>query len=175
MELYATVARVQGASLYFQLKARHPFSAQERITLSLGWLHDREGLFAAMWEDLLEGIYTPYPNLDPYPGFSWSSTSDILWIILSANKMVSSFRLSAVGILNAGTTTLHGSNLSGDWYRYEFPNLGYLLDFQAARNMTDRLSLEVFYLMASGDDAPFRSVREAERLGSFRRRSISAT
>ncbi len=142
-EFYVTVAQVQGSSLYFQLKALHPLTTYERIALSLGWLHDTDGFFAE------------------------HSTSDLLWVTLSANKMVSSFRLSAVGILNAGTITLYRNNSFGQWSRSDFPVLGYLLDLQAGRNLTDRLSLEVFYLMASGDDAPARSVTRGERLDTF--------
>ena len=43
LELYGSVTRVEGSSLYFQLRAVHPFTPYEYLSLSVGWLHDTRG------------------------------------------------------------------------------------------------------------------------------------
>ena len=44
---------------------------------------------------------------------------------------------------------------------------GYLIDVLVARNLTDRLVVEVFYLMASGDDDPQGAIRQGGTLNAY--------
>jgi len=161
-ELYGSVVRVEGASLYFQLKAAHPFSTHEKISLSLGWLHDTEGFFT----DIHEEIVAMLPN-PPAAGVSLRSSSEILWVALSMQKMLASFRVSLVGIVNTGTISLYRENRQGRIVESGFPVLGYLVDLQVGRDLTDRLYLELFYLMASGEDDMEGSILRGERLNAF--------
>jgi hypothetical protein len=116
--------------------------------------------------DLLEETVSQIPG-SPAAGFSFESLSDIVWIAMSARKIVSEFRFSLVGILNTGSSTLSGVDDRGRTFRSDFSALGYLIDFLVGRNLTDRLVLELFYLMASGDDDPAGAIREGETLSAY--------
>jgi len=161
-ELYGSVTRIQGSSLYFQLKAVHPFTAYERLALSIGWLHDTEGLLAQLLEETVSQI----PG-SPAAGLSFESQSDIVWLALSAKKVVSGFRFSLVGILNTGSSTLSGIDNGGRAFRSDFSSLGYLIDFLVGRSLTDRLVLDLFYLMASGEDDPAGAIQGGEILHAY--------
>jgi hypothetical protein len=162
LELYASVTRVEGSSLYVQLRAVHPFTAYERLSLSVGWLRDAEGSLA----ELLEETVSLDPG-SPAFGFSFESEGDIFWIALAANKSFSDFRISTVAILDAGTATW--SAWQGGILRAQndLTVLGYLFDIQVARNLTDKLVLEVFYLMASGEDDPLGEIRGGGTLSAY--------
>jgi hypothetical protein len=156
------VTRVEGSSLYFQLRAVHPFTIYERLSLSVGWLHDTEGFLA----DILQDQVARNPD-SPGAGFSFQSSGEILWVALSAHKVVSGFRLSTVAILDVGTIAWSGIDDQGRKAQAEPTALGYLIDVLVARNLTDRLTLEVFYLMASGEDDPLASVRSGGTLNAY--------
>lgn len=162
LELYGSVSRVEGSSLYFQLRAVHPFTLYEQISLSLGWLHDTEGFLA----DILNNNFARVPGSQG-AGFSFQSDGDLLWLALSARKVVSAFRFSSVVILNTGTMSWSGSDAQGRRLRSELNAFGYLVDFVVGRSLTDRLDVEIFYLMASGDDSPVQTVRRGETLTAY--------
>jgi hypothetical protein len=161
LELYGSVARVEGSSLYVQLRMVHPFTAYERLSLSVGWLHDTEGFLA----EILEDVFVRFPR-SPWAGISFRSDSELFWAALAAHKVIAGFRLSTVAILDGGTISWSGTEDEGRKGN-ELTALGYLIDLQLARNLTDKLVLEVFYLMASGDDDPWGAVREGGRLNAY--------
>jgi hypothetical protein len=161
-ELYGSVTRVEGSSLYFQLRAVHPFTIYEKLSLSVGWLHDTEGFLA----DILQGTVARNPG-SPGAGFTFQSGGEIFWVALSAQKVVAGFRLSTVAILDVGTISWSGTDDQGRKAQGEPTVLGYLIDVLVARNLTDRLSVEVFYLMASGEDAPLEEVRSGGTLNAY--------
>jgi hypothetical protein len=162
LELYASVTRVEGSSLYFQLRAVHPFSSFEWLSLSAGWLHDTEGFLA----ELLEETFSQDPR-SPEAALSFRSDSELFWVARSACKSFRKFRLSTVAILNTGTISLSGSDDQGRTRQVEVTALGYLFDVQVARNLTDKLSLEVFYLMASGDDDPWGEIQRGGTVRAY--------
>jgi len=161
-ELYLSAVRVAGSSLYFQLRALHPFSSDEKISLSLGWLHDTEGFFSEIQQEIVALL----PKAPPQAA-SLRSRGEILWATLSLQKAVSSFRFSLVGILNAGSLSMVRRNGRNRLESYRVPALGYLVDVQVGRNLTDRLYVDAFYLMASGEDDMAGSLRWGERLDAF--------
>lgn len=162
VELYASVARIAGSSLYFRLRVLHPFSAREKISLSVGWLHDTEGFFS----EIQQQVVAVLPKAPPHAA-SLRSEGEILWFTLSLRKTLASFQCSLVGIVNVGNISVVRRNEKSRLESYRFPALGYLVDAQVARHLTDRLSLEVFYLMASGEDDMGGSLRWGERLNAF--------
>jgi hypothetical protein len=161
-ELYGSVTRVEGSSLYFQLRAVHPFTVYERLSLSVGWLHDTEGFLA----DIMQDTVARTPS-SPGAGFTFQSHGEIFWVALSAQKTISRFRFSTVAILDAGTIDWTGTGDQGQKARSELTALGYLIDFLVAGNVTERFIVEVFYLMASGDDDPLGTVREGRTLNAY--------
>jgi hypothetical protein len=162
LELYGSVTRIEGSSLYFQLRAVHPFTPYEYLSLSVGWLHDTEGFLA----DILQDTVARNPGL-PGAGFTFQSDGEIVWVALSGKKIISGFRLSTVVILDAGTIAWSGSDDQGRKAQAEPTAFGYLIDILVARNLTDRLVLEVFYLMASGDDDPLGAIRQGGTLNAY--------
>ncbi len=161
-EFYGTVSRVRGSSLYFQLRAVHPFTVTERVSLSVGWLHDTEGFFA----DMLQGIAEQLPD-SPYAGISFRSEGDLFWLVVSGRRVVGGFFLSAVGIVEGGSIRVSGTEPSRRTFRRRIPCVGYLVDFTAGRALTDRVSIEVFYLMASGEGDPLGVVRKGKTLNAY--------
>ncbi len=162
LELYASVTRVEGSSLYVQLRAVHPFTAYERLTLSFGWLQDREGFLA----QILEDAFSQIPR-SREAALSFRSHGELFWAALSAYKYFGKFRLSTVAILNTGRLSLTGTDDQGRSGRVDVTALGYLFDLQLARNVTERLVLEVFYLMASGDDDPWGEISSGGTLHAY--------
>lgn len=162
LELYASVSRVEGSSLYFQLRAVHPFSSYERVSLSVGWLHDTEGFLVG----ILDEVFSQLPDLQG-AGLSFQSDGELLWVALSAHKSIGAFRLTTVGILNTGKISWYASDSSGPRTQQDVTAMGYLFDVQLARNLTEKLTLEVFYLMASGDDDPYGEVKRGGTLNAY--------
>lgn len=162
--LYGTLAHIRGSALYYQIKAVCPINPFERFSVSVGWLHDTEGFLA----ELIEDIASRYPR-----AFTWSpiyrlrSDADIFWLVLSGNKHLRFVSLSATCILEGGQLNIRATDPAGKTVRFETPSLGFLLDLQAEKNLTDRLSLEIFWLMASGEGDPGDALRTGKFFNSF--------
>ncbi len=162
LEFYGSVTRVEGSSLYFQIRAVHPFSPYETVNLSVGWLNDTEGFLA----DILNEAGSDGRDR-PGAGFWFESEADLFWVSLSVRKVFSAFRVSTTAILDAGNFVWSGADERGRRVESEFDALGYLVDFVLGRNLTERLDVEVFCLMASGDDDPLGSLRNGETLTAY--------
>ena len=163
-DLYGTVARIRGTAFYSQIKAVRPISPFECFSVSIGWLHDTEGFLA----ELLEDIASRYPHAFPWPSrYVLRSDADIFWLALSGNRSFRFFSLSATGIMEGGNLNIRATDPAGRTFRGEVPTLGYLVDIQAEKNLTDRLSLEIFWLMASGEGHPQEALRNGELFMPF--------
>ncbi len=160
--LYATVAKVGGSSIYSQLRAVRPLNPYERISVSLGWLHDTEGFLA----ELLEDVDGSYPGRLPWSGYELETRSDLFWLTFSLNKMFHTFLFSAVGIVEGGV--IHGrAEQAGRTARSTIPSLGYLVDLQVEKNITDNFSVQLYWLMASGDGDPVGKMANGELLETY--------
>lgn len=163
--LYASLAQIQGSSLYLQLRTVHPFGEYEKFSLSAGWLHDTEGFVG----ELLEEVFSRDPR-SRYVDLSLRSEADLGWIAASLNRNLSSFSLSGTGIVGIGRIELSARSsgpLVSRTSRFSVPALGYLLDLLISRDLTERATLGAFFLMASGDDGPLDALQNEDTLNVF--------
>lgn len=160
--LYASVTRVRGASVYTQLRAVHPVSSFEKLSLSLGWLHDAEGFVA----EILETVGYRKPGLFP-EGVTFDSGANLFWLALFGNRHLSFCTIEAVAILEFGWLRVLAEREERRVFEADVPSLGFLVDLSLSRNLTERWMLEVFFLMGSGDENPASAVRQERTLGTF--------
>jgi len=166
--LYAMLAHLRGSSFYTQFKAVHPFSEYERFTLSVGWLHDPEGFFGELLEDVV-GKYPQWFGVKNSTNLSIQSEENLFWLSLSFEKHFPLFNLSATGILEGGRIKLRATADTSKTFefRQRIPSLGYLVDVGLQRNLTERFSVELFWLMASGEGHPKEALKQGELFTSY--------
>jgi hypothetical protein len=149
-------------SPYLQLETAYLFSFLEELGLFVGWYHDGDSslasiMHAVLSEAALAGGWSARPLylVLQDPATRITSRGELFWVGVSGRVVFDAFSLGGTAALSAGTFDLliEGTTLSGEPFRRQARPiaLGGMLDVDLLWDLTDALSLGVFFLFQSGE------------------------
>ncbi|MEI6127094.1 MAG: hypothetical protein WCQ99_11140 [Pseudomonadota bacterium] len=135
----ALITEVKYNSPYLNVDLRYCFSFLESVSFSYGWFRDTDDGVARIFNYLNEEK-------------KYKSSGKIQWFGLSTKKFAGDVFLKSTFIYERGTTRLRQKQAGKD----ELQMRGYLFDITGEYSLNKKLSLGLFFYLASGDKRPAR-------------------